>query len=67
MISMFIDTSLSDVSIALIKDGKLLSNGTLLLIMAIAIGTFIGEFIKIEQHMNDFAYKLEKKINKGKR
>ena len=26
MISMFIDTSLSDVSIALIKDGKLLSN-----------------------------------------
>lgn len=49
-----------------VEDGKLLSNGTLLLIMAIAIGTFIGEFIKIEQHMNDFAYKLEKKINKGK-
>lgn len=49
-----------------VEDGKLSSNGTLLLIMAIAIGTFIGEFIKIEQHMNDFAYKLEKKINKGK-
>lgn len=49
-----------------VEDGKLSSNGTLLLIMAIAIGTFIGEFIKIEQHMNNFAVKLENKINKGK-
>lgn len=46
--------------------GKVTSSGTLLLIMSIAIGTFIGEFLKIEDHMNNFALKLEKKINKGK-
>ncbi len=49
-----------------VKDGVLSSSGTLLLIMAIAIGTFIGEFLRIEEHMNDFALKIEKKINKGK-
>ena len=49
-----------------ISDGKLSSSGTLLLIMAIAIGTFIGEFLRIEDHMNKFALKLEQKINKGK-
>ncbi len=49
-----------------IDGGKFSSNGTLLLIMAIAIGTFIGEALKIEKHMNDFGDKLEQKINKGK-
>lgn len=49
-----------------IQDGKISSNGTLLLIMAIAIGTFIGEALKIDQHMNNFGDKLEKKLNKGK-
>lgn len=49
-----------------VKDGVLSSSGTLLLIMAIAIGTFIGEFLRIEDHMNNFALKIEKKINKGK-
>lgn len=49
-----------------IQDGKISSNGTLLLIMAIAIGTFIGEALKIDQHMNNFGEKLEKKLNKGK-
>ena len=49
-----------------VKDGVLSSSGTLLLIMAIAIGTFIGEFLKIEDRMNNFALKIEKKINKGK-
>lgn len=47
-------------------DGTVSSSGTLLLIFAIAIGTFIGEFLKIETHMNNFANMLEKKINKGK-
>ena len=47
-------------------DGTVSSSGTLLLILAIAIGTFIGEFLKIETHMNNFANMLEKKINKGK-
>lgn len=49
-----------------VEEGILSSSGTLLLIMAIAIGTFIGEFIKIESHMNNFAEKIEQKINKGK-
>lgn len=49
-----------------IQDGKISSNGTLLLIMAIAIGTFIGEALKIDQHMNNFGEKLEKKLNRGK-
>lgn len=49
-----------------VKDGVLSSSGTLLLIMAIAIGTFVGEFLKIEDNMNNFALKIEKKINKGK-
>ena len=49
-----------------IQNGKISSSGTLLLIMAIAIGTFIGEALKIDQHMNDFGDKLEKKLNKGK-
>ncbi len=49
-----------------VKDGVLSSSGTLLLIMAIAIGTFIGEFLRIEDYMNNFALKIEKKINKGK-
>ena len=42
-----------------VKDGVLSSSGTLLLIMAIAIGTFIGEFLRIEDHMNNFALKIE--------
>ncbi len=49
-----------------IQDDKISSSGTLLLIMAIAIGTFIGEALKIDQHMNNLGEKLEKKINKGK-
>lgn len=49
-----------------IEEGVLSSSGTLLLIMSIAIGTFIGEFIKIESYMNNFAEKIEQKINKGK-
>lgn len=48
------------------SDGHLSSSGTLVLIISLAIGTFIGEGFKIEDHMNDFANKLEKKINRGK-
>lgn len=46
--------------------GKVSSSGTLLLIITVAVGTFIGEFLKIEDHMNNFASKLEQKLNKGK-
>ena len=49
-----------------IVDGKISTSGTLLLIMAIAIGTFIGEALKIDKHMNDLGDKIEQKLNKGK-
>lgn len=49
-----------------VQNGKISSSGTLLLIMSIAIGTFIGEALKIDKHMNDFGDKIEQKLNKGK-
>ena len=48
-----------------VENGKLVSNGALILIISVALGTFIGEFCKIETHLNDFSVMLEKKINKG--
>lgn len=48
-----------------IEAGKLVSNGALALIISISIGTFIGEFCKIETHLNNLSIKLENKINKG--
>lgn len=42
------------------------STGTLAVIISIAIGTFIGESLKIDDGLNNFASKLEKKLNKGK-
>lgn len=49
-----------------IENGKITTSGTLLLIVAIAVGTFIGEFLNLEGKMNIFAEKVEKKLNKGK-
>ena len=45
---------------------KVSFEGTLLLIISIGVGTFLGEAIKIDDHLNNFALKLEKKVNKGK-
>ena len=45
---------------------KVSFEGTLLLIISIGVGTFLGETIKIDDHLNNFALKLEKKVNKGK-
>lgn len=39
--------------------------GTIVIIVCIAIGTFIGEFTKIDTHLNNMADKIEKKLNKG--
>lgn len=49
-----------------IDAGKVSFEGTLLLIISIGVGTFLGEAIKIDDHLNNFALKLEKKVNKGK-
>ena len=48
-----------------IENGHISSSGTLTLIMAIAVGTFIGEFLKLDKHMNDLGEKIEIKLNKG--
>ena len=37
----------------------------LLLIVALALGVLIGEFLKLEEHINHFAYALEKRFAKG--
>lgn len=37
----------------------------LLLIVCLAIGTFIGEILKIDHHLQTFGDKIEKKLNKG--
>lgn len=42
------------------------TEGALALIVCLTIGTFIGELLKIDHHLNDFSEKIEKKINKGK-
>lgn len=49
-----------------IDAGKVSFEGTLLLIISMGVGTFLGEAIKIDDHLNNFALKLEKKVNKGK-
>lgn len=37
----------------------------LLLIVALALGVLIGEFLKLDDHINHFAYALEKRFAKG--
>ncbi len=49
-----------------IVDRTIEIEGTLLLILSIAIGTFIGEFLKIDDCLNSLGNKIEKKLNKGK-
>ena len=49
-----------------VKDNKIELAGTLILIICICLGTFIGEFLKIDDGFNKFGLALEKKLNKGK-
>lgn len=51
---------------ATIKDGIIELDGTLLLIVCISLGTFIGEFLKIDDGFNKLGLKIEQKLNKGK-
>lgn len=51
---------------ASVKGTQIELNGTLVLILCIVIGTFIGEFLKIDDGFNKFGLFIEKKINKGK-
>lgn len=49
-----------------IDDGKVSSTGALILIISITVGTFIGELIRIDHHLNVFSEKIENTLNKGK-
>jgi len=40
-------------------------SGTMLLIISLAIGMFIGELLKIDTHLNNFSQSIEKKLKKG--
>lgn len=51
---------------AIIEDGVIEIGGTLVLIICICLGTFIGEFLKIEDGFNKLGLAIEKKLNKGK-
>ena len=51
---------------AVIEDGVIEISGTLLLIICICLGTFIGEFLKIEDGFNKLGLFVERKLNKGK-
>ena len=51
---------------ATIKDNSIELNGTLIMIICVVVGTFIGEFLKIDDGFNKFGLFVEKKINKGK-
>ena len=60
-----ISTSNALVYMATVKGAQIELNGTLALIICIVIGTFIGEFLKIDDGFNKFGLFIEKKINKG--
>lgn len=45
--------------------GVIAYTNVLLLIVALASGVLIGEFLKLEDHLNYFAYSLEKRFAKG--
>lgn len=47
------------------NNGEISFSGTFLLTISLAIGSFIGEFLKIDTHFNNLSLKLEKKLNKG--
>jgi uncharacterized membrane protein YqgA involved in biofilm formation len=44
-------------------NGKITSSGELLLIISLVIGTFIGELLHIDDHLNGLSEKIEKKLN----
>lgn len=49
-----------------IEENMLKTNYELLLIITVALGTFIGEYIDIDKYVNRFGKFVEKKLNKSK-
>ena len=48
-----------------IESGILKTEGELLLLVCLAVGTLLGELLKIDEHLIHFGEKLENKLNKG--
>lgn len=48
-----------------IEGGLLKSEGELLLLVCLAVGTALGELLKIDDHLLHFGNNLEKRLNKG--
>ncbi len=48
-----------------VEGGLLITEGELLLLVCLTVGTLIGEVLKIDEHLIHFGEKLEKKLNKG--
>ena len=45
-----------------VQDGKVLMNGTMLVILSLVIGSFLGELLRIEQHMERAGEWLKNKV-----
>src|SRR5574344_2072111 len=45
--------------------GSLVGENTLLCVIVIVLGTFLGELINIDKHVNNLGKKLEKRFDKG--
>lgn len=48
-----------------LEESKVSFNGTMLLIISLAIGMFVGELFKIDNHLTNFSVMIEKKLKKG--
>lgn len=52
-------------TISISIDGSVSFNGTMLLIISLAIGMFIGELLKIDTRLTNFSVKIEQKLKRG--
>lgn len=53
-------------SSVVIDDGAVSTKYSLLLIVSLALGTYLGSLLRIENRLENLSLKIEKKLNKGK-
>ncbi len=61
--SMFIGISGAMTGLLTLENGKLSTSGTMLMILSMVIGTFIGELLRIEDRMNSLAKAVQRNIH----
>lgn len=59
-------TGIINASSTVIDGGKLSGNYTILMVLSMAIGTFIGELINIERHLDNLGEFFQKKFSKNR-